>query len=200
MSFEITRLYANREAAAAAAKELKDEGFDDVRVVNPPGANADGTMPSQDVVAAWITEGNVLLSDAKIYADCVLKGHSLVTVHAGFGTGVTATDILESHGPIPSPLPAPEPFTYWDEATPMSSALALPVLCDDPTPGSKVLGMSPLTDPNFSLSSMLGMPLLSNGGDPGEGRWGFKFLSDNPTPLSSMFGLPVLKRDKNEAA
>ncbi len=197
MSFEITRLYANREAAAAAAKELQDEGFDEVRVINPPGANADGSMPATDVVAAWIAEGNILMSDARIYADCVLKGHSLVTVQAAFGRGLAATEILESHGAVASPLPEPEPYTYWDEATPMSSALAIPVLCNDPTPGSRVLGIGPLANPNFSLSSMLGMPLLSDGGDPGEGRWGIKFLSDNPAPLSSMFGLPLLKKDRS---
>lgn len=199
MSYEITRLFATREAAAAAAAELKEEGFDDVRVVNPPGANADGSMPSRDVVAAWIAEGNVLMADARIYAESVLKGHSLVTVHAAFGSGAAATEILESHGSVASPLPAPEPYTYWDEATPMSSALAMPVLCNDPTPGSRVLGLSPLTDPDFSLSEAIGMPLLSDGGDPGEGRWGFKFLSNNPTPLSSLFGLPVLKRDRNDS-
>ena len=40
MSLEITRMYANAANAAKAAAELREEGFDELFVVNPP-AGAD---------------------------------------------------------------------------------------------------------------------------------------------------------------
>ena len=44
-----------------------------------------------------------------------------------------ATNILESHDPIASGMPEPEPVKLWDEAAPLSSAMIMPVLIDDPT-------------------------------------------------------------------
>ncbi|WP_395684877.1 hypothetical protein [Aestuariivirga sp.] len=188
MSHEISRMYASPDTARKAADELKEEGFGDVFVVTPP---ASGDTPAS-AIAAQIAQGRVLLADARIYAKGVAAGGSLVTVHAPFGSGMLATSILESHGPIASGMPEPEPETIWDEATPLSSAMMIPVLLPDATPMSKVIGFSPLMSNDCGASEAIGLPLLTDGKAP-EGRWGMPFLINNPAPLSSLVGLPLLK-------
>jgi hypothetical protein len=192
MSHEISRMFATAEAARAAASELAEEGFDDVHVVNPP-TNPDAPVSA---IAAQIALGRVLLSDARIYAAGVAKGGSLVTVHAPFGFGMLATSVLESHGPIASGLPDPEPARLWDEATPLSSAFALDVLFRDPTPASRVMGIPPLFGTDCSFSGAFGMPLLSSDPAPLSSLVGMATLSRKGTPLSSLIGMPLLTRSK----
>lgn len=188
MSQEITRMYASADHARAAAAELSEDGFDDVIVVTPPEKDV-----PVSAIAAQIAHGRVHLPDAKIYAEGVARGGSLVTVHAPFSTGKLATVILDSHNPIPSGKPEPEPEVLWNEATPFSSAMHMPLLLDDPTPASRVMGVSALAGSNCSFSGMIGLPLLSDGNTMPEGRWGLPFLSNNPAPLSSLLGLPLLR-------
>lgn len=194
MSFEITRMFASAANAKKAADELREEGFTDIFVVTPPAA--------QDIplsaIAAQIAQGRVLLADAKVYAKGVANGGSLVTVHAPFGTGALATNILESHGTIPSGMAVPEPEKIWDEAAPLSSVMYMPTLIDDPTPMSKVMGVSALTSSDCSLSGVLGLPLLKSGAMGDRGRLGISYLMDNPAPLSSLLGLPLLKEPKRK--
>ena len=192
MSQEITRMYASPAAAAKAADALREEGYGDIFVVNPP---PDGTPLS--AIAAQIAEGRVYLGDAKVYAKGVAAGHALVTVHAPFASGRKATVILDSYNPIPSGKPEPEPEVLWNEATPFSSAMHMPLLLDDPAPASRYIGISPLAGSNCSFSGMIGLPLLSEGDAMPEGRWGLPFLSNNPAPLSSLLGLPLLKNSRN---
>ena len=193
MSQEITRLYASAEHAREAAAELSEEGFDDVFVVNPPEKDV-----PVSAIAAQIAHGRVHLPDAKIYAEGVARGGSLVTVHAPFGSGMKATVILDSHNPIPSGKPEPEPEILWNERTPFSSAMHMPLLLDDPAPASRVIGISPLAGANCSFSGMIGLPLLSDTAAMPEGRWGLPFLSGNPAPLSSLLGLPLLKDSRRK--
>jgi hypothetical protein len=188
MSTEITRMYANAATAAKAASELREEGYGDVFVVGPPAADT-----PLSAIAAQIAQGRVLLADAKIYAKGVAAGHALVTVHAPFGSGAVATSILESHDPVASGMPEPEPVKLWDEAAPLSSAMMIPLLLNDPDPVSKIIGIPAVTGSNCSLSETIGLPLLSNSDMGDKGRLGMPYLSNNPTPLSSLFGLPLLK-------
>lgn len=190
MSNEITRMFANAATAAKAADDLREEGFNDLFVVNPPGAS---DVPLS-AIAAQIALGRVHLPEARIYAKGVAAGHALVTVHAPFGSGRLAETILDSHDPVDSGLPKAEPEKVWDEAAPLSSAMMMPVLIDDPDPVSKVLGIPAVTSGNCSVSGMIGMPLLSDGELGDKGRLGIPFLSGNPTPLSSALGLPVLSK------
>ena len=55
MSTEITRMFANAATAAKAAEELREEGFDDIFVVNPPG----GSDVPLSAIAAQIALGRV---------------------------------------------------------------------------------------------------------------------------------------------
>jgi hypothetical protein len=192
MSHEISRMFATAEAARAAAAELAEEGFDDVHVVNPP-SSADAPVSA---IAAQIALGRVHMPDAKVYAEGVARGGSLVTVHAPFGSGMLATTVLESHGPIDSGMPAAEPPRLWDEATPLSSALAMGVLLNDPAPASRVLGIQPLTGSDCSFSGSIGMPLLSDNPAPLSSLVGMSTLSRSGTPLSSLIGMPTLTRSK----
>ncbi len=189
MSAEISRMYGSREQAENAVAELREEGFDEIFVVSKPEGGA-----SIEEIAGQIAKGFVPMSEARIYAAGVANGGTLVTVHAAFGSGMKATRIMESFETIDSGLPQPAPETYWDEATPMSSALHMPVLLEDAAPFSRFWSITPLADHNFSLSGMFGLPMTSS--EPGDSRWGFPFLSGNPTPLSSMLGLPVLKKEQ----
>jgi len=188
MSHEISRMYASAEQAREAAAELGEEGFDEVFVVSPPAHEV-----PVSAIAAQIAQGRVHLPDAKIYAEGVARGGTLVTVHAPFASGHKATVILDSYGPIPSGKPEPAPEILWNEATPFSSAMHMALLIDDAAPVSRVIGISPLAGSNCSFSGLIGLPLLSDGSAMPEGRWGMPFLSNNPAPLSSLLGLPLLK-------
>jgi len=189
MSQEITRMYASPAAAAKAADALREEGYGDIFVVNPP---PDGTPLS--AIAAQIAEGRVYLGDAKVYAKGVAAGHALVTVHAPFGSGKLAEVLLDQAGPVDPGLPKAVDGPMWDDAAPLSSVMFMPVLLDDPDPVSKVLGIPAVTSGNCSVSGMIGMPLLTEGEMGDRGRLGIPFLSNNATPLSSMLGLPVLSK------
>ena len=190
MSHEITRMYANAATAAKAAEELREEGFDDLFVVNPPGAS---DVPLS-AIAAQIALGRVHLPEARVYAKGVAAGHALVTVHAAFGSGKLAETILDSHGPVDSGIPHVAPPSMWDEAAPLSSILAMATVIDDPDPMSKIIGIPAVTSGDCSLSEKLGMPLLSDADMGDKGRLGLPYLMSNPAPLSSMLGLPVLSK------
>ncbi len=195
MSHEISRMFATVEEAQNAAAELAEEGFDEVHVVSPP------SKPDVPVsaIAAQIAHGNVLLADARIYAEGVAEGGTLVTVHAPFGSGMKATSILESYNPIPSGMPDPAPPKIWDEAVPFSSAMHMPLLIDDATPVSRVMGVQPLTGSDCSFSGAIGMPLLSDGATPLSSAFGLPSLSNNPAPLSSLLGIPLLRESNRKA-
>jgi hypothetical protein len=195
MSQEISRMFATAEDARNAAAELAEDGFDEIHVVTPP-AKEDVPLSA---IAAQIALGNVLLSDAKVYAAGVANGGTLVTVHAPFGSGRKAISILESYNTIPTGMPEPTPPKIWDEAVPFSSAMHMPVLSDDPTPASRYMGIQPLASSDCSFSGAIGLPLLSDNATPLSSAIGLKSLSSNPAPLSSLLGLPLLKESKRKA-
>jgi len=192
MSHEISRMFATVEEARNAAAELAEEGFNEVHVVATP-SKPDAPVSA---IAAQIALGNVLLAHARIYAEGVAEGGTLVTVHAPFGSGMKATTILNSYNPIPTGMPDPAPPKIWDEAVPFSSAMHMPLLSDDPTPASRYMGVKPLTGSDCGLSSMIGMPLLSNSATPLSSAIGMPSLSKNPAPLSSLLSLPLLRDAK----
>ena len=196
MSHEISRMFATAEHAHSAAAELREDGFDEIYVVSPP-AKADTPLSA---IAAQIAQGNVLLADAKVYAARVAQGGTLVTVHAPFGTGMLATNILESHDPVASGMPDPAPVKLWDEAAPLSSALMMPLIIDDATPASTVIGLRPLTNSDCSFSGAIGLPLLSDNAAPLSTGLGMGTLSNNPAPLSSLLGLPLLRESRRRSA
>ena len=216
MTQSIDRMFPSAEVANAAVMKLTSLGFriHDMHLVTPAAADQGDTEETKlEAVMAAIMKGMVPKAKARIYAAGVYRGGSLLTVHAPFGYAQLAIDTLESFGPIDSGYAEPvEPGPTWNEATPMSSALGLPVLSSDPTPFETFFGLPTLARTGMMLSKWFGLPMLSNNATPLSSMFGLstrvadatplssklglRVLSNNPTPFSSMFGLPLLKGGK----
>jgi len=210
---------AIKESAQGAAAALKKHSqfAGQVYVATPPEGDA-----SLDEVAAQIAKGRVLMSEAKVYAQGVKKGNSLVTAHAPFGSAVLAMKTMAKFGPIDSGIPEPEhDYGTYDDATPLSSMLQLKVLDrNDPTPFSDFWKLpvlskrgpawGSLTSSNFfpgymfgpllmkcaaPLSAMFHIPTLSKSAAPLSKLVGLATLSNEAAPLSEKIGWPTLLRD-----
>jgi hypothetical protein len=191
MTQTITRMYGSHDDAMDAVNELKKSNFPggSIHVVSPADVTATSAGPGgEDPVTAAIMKGYVLKAHAKIYAEGVRNGGTLVTVHAPFGSAGEAIEILDNHHPIESGVAEPQrSYLEWDDAAPVSSMFLLPVLSKDRTPFSSFWNMPTRKHgrtiklkqiAHGTLSSSLGLPHLSR----------------NPAPLSSLFGLPLLSK------
>lgn len=193
MIYPIVRLYDSTERALAAVRSLQKAGFreDDIDLVTsastaPPGAG------SEDPITARIAAGYVLKSKARIYADGVRRGGSLVIVRAHLGSGRLATKLLERQSPIDAGVPLVEdPAPQWDEAAPFSSMLQLPVKVNSTAPFS-AFWVLPVLTKRRTICSLLGLPELTQRGWTFSQALGLPLLSRRSTPFSSMFGLPLL--------
>jgi len=176
----------------SAKAALEQEDYSEVHLVSGDSANA-----SIDEIVAAIIKGNVLKSHARVYAAGISKGGSLVTVHASFGGAAKAERILAKFSPVESGISEPESqLMLWDEATPMSCILQMPVLMEDPVPFSNFWNLSPLTGGSFSLSSLLGIPMLTKAAMRSS-SFGVPLLSSNATPLSSLLRIPTISRQRS---
>ena len=186
MSDAICRLYSTSEAAAKAAAEMRQAGFDLVTEVGPSSAS------TEEGLARAIMAGMVIKEYAQIYAKGVLAGGTLVSAHAPFGTTRRAEGILDAHGPIPSGVAVDRDALYaWDEAAPISSALMMPVLLPESASFSNFWGVPALLTRFVNLTSLLGMPMLTAGGRSFSPFVGMASLSKSGPILP---GLPLLWR------
>ena len=159
MSDAICRMYGTSEAAAKAAAELRQAGFNLVTEVGP------STASTEEGLVRAIMAGMVIKGYASTFAKGVLAGGTLVSAHAPFGTVRRAEGIMDAHGPIPSGVAVDRDSMYeWDDAAPMSSALMMPVLLPDSTSFSNFWGVPALLTRFVNLTSLLGMPMLTAGG------------------------------------
>lgn len=205
----IVRMYATEQQARDAVRKLQHEGFPDDQIFLVTPASG-GTA---EAIAAAIMAGFVLRSHARIYAQGIQAGRSLVVVRASFGHTQDAIDVLNSFGPVDTGLSLPkEPSVAWDEAAPVSSAFRLPVLLrNSPAPLSRTFGWPPLSkgrtswlaamfgeigNPHFALSSLLGMGLLSRNPAPLSSIFGMKTVTASAGPWQKSFGLPILTRGR----
>ncbi|MBX9608331.1 MAG: hypothetical protein K2Y51_19085 [Gammaproteobacteria bacterium] len=194
MSQTIVRVYDSEAKAQQAVDALVLKGFgtDLINLVAP-------SEPAQSLedIAAAIRAGYVLKGYAKAYAACVQRGLTVLSMRAPFGTGLVVTRLMDAPGPVASGVPEQhEAGPTWDEATPLSSALNLPVLAKSGTTFSGFWQLPmvmkegersrTLFSVNFKrganaapFSSLLGLPLLSK-------KWTF----------SSMLGLPLVVKSK----
>lgn len=193
MTQTIHRMYDSPERANLAADALRAsrfERFDEVHVV---GHSGDGDAASTDVIVAALMKAYVLKAHARVLAEGIRRGGTLVTVHAHFGTADAALTILERHGPIDSGLPeAVDRPLAWDEAAPCSSLLHMPVLLADNATFSRFWNVPPLLKSGATTSSVLGLPEATASSGPFTGSFGLALISDKATILSSLLGLPVL--------
>ncbi len=138
MSHAISRMYDRQVRVDAAVDELsrnEHHRFTDLFVVSRSGNSQTGPgqadASSEQLVAA-LMQAMILKSHAKAYAEGIKRGGTLVTVHASFGSSLTATTILDSHGPIDSGhVDATDAMYLWDDAAPCSSLFRMPVLLPD---------------------------------------------------------------------
>ena len=189
MSQTISRMYASHDQALRAAHDLRTnrlDRFDSVHVVS----RDDAPDADADAITASIMKGYVLKAHAKVYAKRIQQGGALVTVHAPFGTAVAAMQILDKYGPIDGGVAEPEDrLPAWDDATPVSCALSLPVLLDNDSSFSKFWSLPLLLTPSATA-----VPKRTHSSAPFTGTFGMALLSNKPTILSSLLGLPVLSR------
>jgi hypothetical protein len=207
MTDAIVRMYPSENAARGAAARLREYAYpeDWIFVVAPP---APGIPP--ELVDAQILAAYVLKRRAKVYAEGVRNGKTLLVVHAPFGRAGLAMDIMDEFGPVDTGLVIePEQAPTWDDRAPLSSALGLPTLLrGSPAPlsglfalGTKAEGRSLLGfffgeigDPHFSLSSMFGLPTTSRKAAPLSSAIGLPLTSRRAAPLSATLGLPLISR------
>ncbi len=201
----IVRLFISASQAQNAAAALLAAQFAPGRVhlVSAPSPSDHASL---DEITASVMAGYVLRSRARVLAERILGGCSLVVVHPPFGSAGLAIRTLESFGATESGLAsAVEPSRAWDEAAPLSSALALPVRWNQPTPLSNMLCLPALkkSRPGFlgdlyphtlSMSDVIGMPVLCSVGAPLSRLLGLKLLKQGAAPLSSTLGLKLLRQ------
>ncbi len=184
MSDAICRMYGTSEAAAKAAAELRQAGFDLVTEVGP------STASNEDGIVRAIMAGMVIKEYAKVFAKGILAGGTLVSAHAPFGTVRRAEGIMDGHGPIPSGVSVDRDGMYeWDDAAPISSALMMPVLLPDSASFSNFWGVPVLLTKIVNLTSLLGMPMLTAGGRSFSPFAGMPSLSKSGPSIP---GIPLL--------
>lgn len=198
MTQTISRMYATHAQAKQAFDEFKELGYEDVHLfagAQPGGEGSQAPTPSRDSILSALTRAYILKQHASIYADRISTGSSLVTVHALFGTALKARQVLDGLDPIDSGVPDPVYPSYaWDQATPFSSALQLPVLTKTKLPFEKMWNLPSVTRRPSFFSNLFGLPLLSKAATPFSRSAGWPLLSRLPTPFSSKLGMPLLTK------
>lgn len=199
----ITRVYGRSDNALGAVEELKSYRFSDteINVVSYLGGQKTGSNISStelnEIVDA-ITAGHVLKGEAIIYALSVTRGATLVTVRAPFGTGGRAMAILDSYDPIetgvrPKEYPRPR---QWDETTPASSFLHIPVLLDNSATLSAVLGTPFLLERGRTALWALQIPELLSARASAATLFGIPAVLKRSAAVSALVGLPLLTNAK----
>ena len=189
MNYPVTRMYASAKQAAEAVARLQQHGFtaEQINSVTPENAGSDA-----EAITAKIAAGNVLQATARLYAEGIKRGASLVSVQAPFGMGGDATAVLDGFGPIDSGVAEVRDLAAaWDDATPMSSALHLPVIVKGDPTFSGFFSVKVLSRSGATLCSLLGIPELSRGSRQSS-TFGIGLLTSSAMSLSSKLGLPLL--------
>jgi hypothetical protein len=182
----ISRMFSSTEDATAAVGDLTEAGYNpaDIRLV---GA---GTTPEA------LKKAGVAPARAYPYAALINAGKVLVIVAAPFGTAADAIAILEkARGTEPAPAPTSHEGFATDEAAPLSNALGLGVLSQNPTPFSSFWYLPILLSKENTHHKWWGFPLLSKKAAPLSALIGFKALWGHPTPFSSKIGFKTLIGD-----
>jgi hypothetical protein len=150
MSTIITRLYKTHKQALDAVNDLKRNGFSEgsINLVASAGdgeAGSGTSSQSADALVASILKGGVSGANAKVYAEAVRRGGSLVTVVALFGSALKAGEILDRFDPVIGGVPASDEYAespgpiaqllkgrsktvLLDQAAPFSSLLHIPAV------------------------------------------------------------------------
>lgn len=213
MTQVVSRLFSSHFQALSAAEALRKDGFSDVYVfpgVQRTGEAATGGSDSTGSLVKSMMDAFILKHHAQQYAARIAAGAHLVAVHAIFGTARHAEELMDKLEALPEDIsrtPAPDRYVY-DERTPLSSSLLLPVLTKTKYPFESFFGLRNITSrprlfslfPHLSssaapLSGMLGLPTQAKRPTPFSSMIGMSTLTTCSTPFSSLFKLPLLTRD-----
>jgi hypothetical protein len=194
MPSKITRFYETATQGAKVAEHLAEEGFEHVFHFKASTAKGAAAKSENNMLVENMVNAHVWKSHAEAYAQRLVKGGALVMVHAPFGAGQRATNLMDSYAPVDSGLAEGKPVAdmVWDDAAPLSSMLCLPVLTDIKLPFETLSGAASLSRGRAFLSDVLGLPLLKQGPSHKVSSFGIPLLSRSGTPLSSMLGLKLL--------
>lgn len=193
MTQTINRMYDSLDQAQQAAHDLQTNRFIRFTEVHVVGPDAGGPEASTEGIVQALMKAYVLKAHAMVFAPGIQRGQALVTVHAPFGSATTAIEILDSHGPVDSGLVETEDRPVpWDDATPCSNVMGLPVLLGHDDSFSRFWSVPALISGGRTTCTSLGLPELSSNDGPYTGLLGMPLLSSKGTALSSMLGLPVL--------
>jgi hypothetical protein len=178
-------MYATAAAAGRAFAQLEDRGLtredNQINLVTPE------TAGSAEGLVAAIKQGLVLEADARVYAQGILRGHSLVSLMAPFGAGRMYEELLDALDPVDTGLAPPLPEPAWDDAAPLSSALGLPVILP-PSP-YQFMGLPAIIASGATTSAALGLGELARHDFT---VFGTPRLSHDPAPFSALLHLPLL--------
>ena len=191
MTQNIYRMYGSAELARTAAAELSEfrQLNGAVHVVEAPSPTS-----TIDEIAQAVMKFLTPRKEAKILAEGISRGGTLVVVHTPLFAATTVEEYLDQYQPIDSGLRAPEPERFtWDEAAPFSSAFRLPTWLSDPTPFSTFWNLPVLKEDRSAQSEgMETISFFSRKSAMFSGLFGLAMLSDKATPFSNFFGLPLL--------
>ena len=183
----ICRLFNSPSDAQSAADDLARAGFG-------PGYTALVESASGFVSAKSLVKKGIQKNHAESYADAIRQGGTLVIVDGPLGFAKRATEVLAKASPGEAGATETQyEGDLWDDGTPASSALSIPVLIDSNTTFSSWFGLSLLSRKQTANSSF-GLPLLSRKQSPNS-TFGFPLLSKNQTAKST-FGIPLLTKSR----
>jgi len=190
MTQTITRIYGAHTDALSVVGELKSYAYAPYVV---SGVDTDGALLSQADLVAAMMQIYILKAEAEIYARTLAQGGTLVLVHAIFGAGARATVIMDKYASIDAGIPAEKsPFMEWDDATPLSCLMQMPVLLDDDSIEAQALSMEPRLTDGRPTCALFGIPLLTSSNTSLSGAIGMPLISNNPAPLSALLKMPTL--------
>lgn len=214
----ILRLFNTTEDATEAVAELKQfkYGRVGIQVV---------AQTADEFSFEAMKQMGVPEAQAQRFDERVREGGALVIVDPPFGIGARVVEVLDRTRPNDSgasqamEVRAPDPAydgPGQDDAAPLSRALGLPLLSNNPAPLSAYLklptllrrqnpkpaplGLPLLSDKAAPLSSAMGLPVLSRDAAPFSSLLGMKVLIDDPAPLSSLLKMPVLTKDETRSS
>jgi hypothetical protein len=182
-------LFPSRAVAEAAAADLIRHGYRDVHVF---GARPGETLTREAQVEA-LCRAHVWRPHARLLAGRLAEGAGLVVAHTPFGRAAFAERLLKRRGSLGSGLPAhAPPAPRYDEATPLSSSLQLPVLTRTRYPFETFSSLPSLTAPGWMFSKAMAFDLTTRTATPLSSALGLPVLCEKGTHVSSLFGLPLL--------
>lgn len=204
----VVRLYDSSQQAQRALDALRRWGFEPGRIVvltastataaaspsatSTPSARA-ATDASDESLVAALRAASIPRAQVAQYAKALRRGHTLISVHAPFGTGGLVEDMLGPGEPVvvERSRHSAGHLLPSDDPAPLSETLGLPTLTRRGRTTSEALGLPTVVRSGRTTSEALGLPTVTN---TDHYTLGAPRLSDQAAPFSRLFGLPVLTR------